>query len=87
MSKEKEVALPSGKFARVRSMTVGDMIACCDANHYAMGAKLAVRCATIDGEQITLDQVLAMDFEDFAPINEVLGGFLIASMQTRKGVA
>jgi hypothetical protein len=65
----KEVILPSGAFAKIRSLTWGDRIlanigAAASGGGEMYLAHLVARVATIDGEAVTVEQALELDLRD-----------------------
>ncbi|WP_175784531.1 hypothetical protein [Burkholderia ambifaria] len=62
---QKEIVLPSGGFAAFKRPYALDLIESYSDNMMRLGANLATRIMTIDGERVTLDQVEAMSADDF----------------------
>lgn len=83
------VVLPSGGFCEVETIRVIDMAAAfAEGNTGILSmAILAHRLATIDGEPITLGQVLHMSHADAAPIFHLLTKQMDAAFKTREGIA
>jgi hypothetical protein len=80
-----EVVLPvSGRFVRMRRLTLGDMMVAMTAQHLAM-AVLAARTCTIDDEALSPQQWAELDYEDVSPIAQELNRF-IGVANAAKGV-
>lgn len=84
---DKEVVLPSGKFARIRPLTLGDLVVSYGDNSYLMFAKLASRATTIDGDCLTLDEFLEMDMNDFFLIQQIINANIMQGLATKGGIA
>lgn len=84
----KEVVLPDGRFAQVRTIPVQDMAVAFSGNAglFAM-AVLASRVATLDGLPITVIQVLGMNYRDAAPIFHLINKPLMDTYRTQEGIA
>lgn len=84
---KREVVLPSGRFASIKAMTWGDVVVCYDQNAMAMSAKLASRMVSIDGQPVTLDQVMEMEACEYFPINEIICKEIVEAMKFKDGIA
>ena len=81
-----EVVLPSGQFARLSPITTGDVAVASQASSgFLMVVWVAARCVTLVGERLSADQWLALEYEDFAPIQHMILNTLQAI--SRNGVA
>ena len=69
-----EIVLPSGRFARFRTVLAIDVLLSFKAQFSE--AALISRVVTFDGESLSYEQVLSMEAEEFLPvlvkINEIL---------------
>lgn len=84
-----EIVLPSGRFASVRRIKWWDRVMCHSDSKgnidvYVMA--LAIRCVTIDGEPLSIEQAKDMDIEEANPLIEAICGQLIAAGKS-KGIA
>lgn len=85
---KREVVLPSGRFASMRTMTWGDLVACYDTVNVArMSAKLAACLVSIDGQPLTIDQIMQMEAAEFFPINEIICKEITAALKYKNGIA
>lgn len=83
----KEIVLPSGRFAAVRSLTWADRMATFGiADFEKRVMTLAVRAVTIDGAPLTPQDAQDMELEEANPIIEAILCMLIAGHKSR-GVA
>jgi hypothetical protein len=83
----KEVVLPSGRFASVRPITLGDVTAAHAENPYLMLARLAPLTTKIDGSPLTPEMFLEMEMDDFFPIQELLTADIARGLSTKGGIA
>ena len=67
-TKDKELVLPSGVFARVRSITVGDMAGSDVCSTGVFHVLLVSRITTFDGVSLTPDELAKQDYEEVAPL-------------------
>lgn len=79
---EWECVLPSGKFARMRTIKIGDLFA---SEFGANIPKLLARVVTVDGETLTASQFEEMDLDEGAPLVMEVANRL--SKVSHKGVA
>lgn len=83
-----EVVLPNGGFARLRVLTVGDVVEYMRiAAPFEGKAVLACRMATIDDRSIAMDELLAMAYADAAPIFSLIDRQFDVAFKTSKGIA
>jgi len=87
MSESREVVLPSGRFAKIRPILWGDMVAAYDTNTYVMVTKLAARLVSIDEHVVSMEELLNMEAEEFMPINEMLCKSMSSALKFKDGVA
>lgn len=87
MTADVELVLPSGRFARVRPITVRDLIVAFDDNSLAMQAKLVALTTTIDGQPLHLEQWVEMELDEFYPIMTHIGDVLRQTLKHTKGIA
>lgn len=82
-----EVVLPvSGRFARVRPITWGDVLMAVVAKDYPIVVVLASRICTVDERVCTPQEWMEFEFEDIAPVaNEINRRF--EAISKSKGVA
>ena len=82
-----EVVLPNGQFANIRPVLVRDvcLASSCQPQHFI--AALIARTVTLDDEELTLEEVLDMEYENCLPIYEVIGRAMKHALVTRQGVA
>ena len=80
-----ECVLPDGRFARIRTVTWGDVLQALIVPNVMLPA-LAVRVCTLDEKPLTLEEWLEQDLEDVAPIIAELNK-RIAALNNNKGVA
>ena len=82
-----EIVLADGRFAAVRPITVMDML---HATKLPPGigtmAALCARCATLDGQEVPVDEWLAMEYGYVLPVFEQLAKQLEAAFKMREGV-
>lgn len=82
-----EVVLPSGTFARVRTILVADMVAFSRHEGIAAMAILAQRVTEFDGKSLTVEELLGLPFGELQPVFEALNAQLKAAYTTRLGIA
>ena len=64
-----ELVLPSGRFASFRRLRVVDMMGMPqDLSSLAFTLCLIARAVQIDGESVSVEELMAMDLQDFFPI-------------------
>lgn len=82
-----EVVLPvTGRFARMRPITWGDVLLAVAGNDRPIVAVLASRICTLDDKTYTPQQWMEFEFEDIAPVaNEINRRF--EAISKSKGVA
>lgn len=84
----REVVLPTGEFCEVGVITVADMAAAFGVHSGILSmAILAHRLAKIDGNRLTLDEVVSMPYSKAAPMFMLLTKQLDESFKTRLGIA
>lgn len=84
-TKDIEIILPSGMFARVRPITVEDMAVCGTLPHFFFMASLASRITLFDGAPWTAERVLQMDYDEAAVLFGHINRSLIKSAQLAYG--
>ena len=84
-TKDIEIILPSGVFARVRPITVDDMASCASLPHFIFMASLTARITQFDGQAWTPERVLQMDYDEAAVLFGHINWSLIRSAQLAYG--
>ena len=79
-----EVVLPSGRFAAMREPLVADLLAARTIPHPDIA--LAIRTVQIDGEPLTMDQVLGMTAEEYMPIYNMIEAYAVKVGKFKKGI-
>lgn len=82
-----EVVLPSGVFARIRPVLVRDVSVANAVHPACFMAALISQVVLFDGKQLTVDEVLELEYADVMPIYEVLTRAMKKAMITKSGVA
>lgn len=82
-----EMVLPSGRFATIRTPTVGDLVNAYQPNSLLMMVILAHRTVKIDDKQLSLEDWLNMEAEEFFPVSKVMGEMLTKVLGNMKGIA
>lgn len=63
-----EIVLPSGKFATMRVMTMGDIACAFDTNPYVFFIHLLSHIARVEDHDVSIDDIAAMDATDVQPM-------------------
>lgn len=87
MKDQKEIVLPSGRFAAFRPLTWRDRLFTWGlASVEERILALACRAVTIDGEPLTMEQALDMELEEAEPIIQAICQNVLAGIKSQ-GVA
>lgn len=83
-----EIVLPSGKFAKIRKLATGDVASAFQANQglYAMSILMQLT-TTLDDRPLSLQEVLAMDYEETLPVFRSLTKQIERATKTMEGIA
>ncbi|HYF16318.1 MAG TPA: hypothetical protein VEA40_00515 [Ramlibacter sp.] len=84
---EKEIVLPSGRFAGFRPLTFRDFREAAKAPSEDFVPTLATRSVTIDGKTPSIEELLDMDLGDWMAVSHVLNQAFERAMKTQGGVA
>lgn len=79
----RELVLKSGRFAKIRPITVADRVACQSLRGYPLILGMALQIATIDDEKIKAEELLEMFDAEASPFLEVVAEMLIAGAVAR----
>jgi hypothetical protein len=82
-----ELVLPSGRFARIRKITLADMMISHSDNSMASMVGLATLTTTVDGEWLTAEQWADMEIDEAMPILRHIASSLKEALLHTKGIA
>jgi hypothetical protein len=82
-----ELVLPSGRFARIRKVTLADLIISHNDNAMASMVGIAALTTTVDGEKLTSEQWADMEIEEAMPILKHIARSLQEALLHTKGIA
>lgn len=87
MAESVEVVLPNGVFARIRPPLVRDVSLASQFPPEQFMAALIACTVTLDGERLTIEQVLDMEYGNLLPVYEVIAKWMKTAQKTKGGVA
>lgn len=83
----KEVVLPNGKFAALaRKVMWSDIVTSYDENLAVMCSAIVIRTVTLDGQPITVEELMAMDLENVVPLLGLIREDVEKAMINKDGV-
>lgn len=83
----KEFVLPSGRFAVLRPIKWGDIVAGLARPSNMMVTTLLTRCVTLDGKAITEEEWLDQDLDEVNPITSIMMAEIEKALGHKKGIA
>lgn len=86
-SASQEIVLPDGRFARLRPITVRDMLQAVTLQGVEMSIDLAVRCLEIEERAVQRIDVLNLEWSSWICITQLIDRQLVRAMVTKDGVA
>lgn len=86
MTINREIVLNSGVFARVRKLTLEDLISSHCDNLWVMHLALIHRAVIFDGESWSIEKIASMELEELMPIMRAINEDINLALKS-KGIA